>query len=205
VISQQMTRRTVGVMTGCALFAGCGGGDGSAAGGEPITPAAIAAIAQEHVHLEPRRIAQWDVFTRELGVESPGAWLEYADVSLHVVVAPTSDSPLVCAVPTFFDECLDESVDDHDVTIAWQELEPEEDPGVVYVIDRRGGEDVAVGVSGASVTGDPRNLNLGVPLADLAALVTDPRLSLTTSQVVVDLGTGVEIELPEGNVATAPQ
>ena len=192
------------VMIGCVLSAGCGGGDDSVAGDEPITPAAIAAIAQAHVDLKPRRITPWDVFTRELGVESPGAWLQYADVSLHVVVAPTSDSPLVCAVPTFFDECLDESVDGHDVTIAWQELEPEEDPGVVYVIDRREGEDVAVGVSGASVTEDPRNLDLGVPLADLAALVTDPRLSLKTSQVVVDLGTGVAIELPEGNVTPSP-
>lgn len=56
------------VMFGCVLLAGCGGGDDSVAGDEPITPAAIAAIAQEHVDLEPRRIAQWDVFTRELGL-----------------------------------------------------------------------------------------------------------------------------------------
>ena len=66
----------------------------------------------------------------------------------HVVVAPTSKSPLVCAAPTFFDACVDDSVDGHDVTIAWQDLEPEEDPGVVYVIDRRAGEDVAVELSG---------------------------------------------------------
>lgn len=125
-------------------------------------------------------------------------------MSISVVVAPTSDSPLVCAVPTFFDECVDESVDGHEVTIAWRELEPEEDPGVVYVIDRREGEDVAVKVSGASVTEDPRDLDLGVPLADLAALVTDPRLSLTTSQAVVDLGTGVAIEQPGGNVTSPP-
>jgi hypothetical protein len=192
-------------MIGCVLLAGCVGGDGSGAGDEPITPAAIAAIAQDHVDLEPRRITQWDVFTRELGVDSPGAWLQYAELSLHLVVAPTSDSPLVCAVPTFFDACVDESIDGHDVTIAWQELEPEEDPGVVYVIDRRQGEDVAVGVSGAAVTEDPRDLDLGVPLADLAAMVTDPRLSLTTSQAVVDLGTGVAIERPEGYVTPAPR
>ena len=49
-------------------------------------------------------------------------------------------------------------------------------------------------VSGASVTDDPRDLDLGVPLADLAALVADPRLSLTTSQPVVELGADVEIE-----------
>ncbi|MEO5665924.1 MAG: hypothetical protein ABIR39_21860 [Nocardioides sp.] len=149
-------------------------------GGEPITSEAIVDITRDHVDLEPIDVALWDVFTRELGEESPGAQLEYADVSLAVVVAPTTDSPLVCADESFFDECVDESVDGHDVTLAWQELEPEEDPGVVYVIDRRDGEDVAVQVIGASITDDPRNLDLGVPLEDLAALVTDPRLSLTT-------------------------
>lgn len=148
-------------------------------GGEPITTEAIVDITRDHVDLEPIDVAPWDVFTRELGKESPGAQLEYADVSLAVVVAPTTDSPLVCADESFFDECVDESVDGHDVTLAWQELEPEEDPGVVYVIDRREGEDVAVQVIGASITGDPRHLDLGVPLEDLAALVTDPRLSLT--------------------------
>lgn len=48
-------------------------------------------------------------------------------------------------------------------------------------------------MTGASITEDPRDLDLGVPLADLVALVTDPRLSLTTSQMVIDLGADVEI------------
>ena len=68
-------------------------------GDEPITPAAIAAIVQEHVHLEPRRIAESEVLAPELGDQSTAVWLEYADVSLTVVVAPTSTSPLVCASP----------------------------------------------------------------------------------------------------------
>ncbi|EON24901.1 MULTISPECIES: hypothetical protein [Nocardioides] len=171
--------RAVLVVAACVLLAGCGGED-EGVGGRPITPEEIAAIVQEHVDLEPRETAEWDVFTRELGEESPGVQLEYADVSLAVVVAPTSDSPLVCADDSFFDECVSEDHDGDEVTVAWQELEPEEDPGVVYVIDRRDGEDVAVHVVGVSVTDDPRTLDLGVPLEDLMALVTDSRLSLTT-------------------------
>ena len=83
-----MTRLGLAVVSGCLLLAGCGGDGDSVAGDEPITPAAIAAVAQEHVDLEARRITPWDVFTRELGVESPGASLEYADLSLDLVVAP---------------------------------------------------------------------------------------------------------------------
>ena len=189
----------------CVLLAGCGAGDTEVPGDEPITPSAIAAIVQEHVHGEPRRIAESEVLARELGDQSTGVWLEYADVSLTVGVAPTSTSPLVCATAAFFDECVTDSVDGHEVTIAWQELEPEEDPGVVFVIDRRQEEDVLVKVSGASVTDDPRDLDLGVPLADLAALVADPRLSLTTTRSVVELGADVEIEQGGPNETPAPR
>ena len=49
---------------------------------------------------------------------------------------------------------------------------------------------------GTTIVDDPRDLDLGVPLADLAGLVTDRRLSLTTSQEVVDLGAGTELSAP---------
>jgi hypothetical protein len=189
----------------CVLLVGCGADDGQVHGDEPITPAAIAAIVQDHVDLEPRRIAESKVLAAELGDRSTAAWLEYGGVSLTVVVAPTSSGPLVCAEPTFFDECVNDSVDGHKVTIAWQQLEPEEDPGVVYVIDRREGEDALVKVSGASITGDPRDLDLGVPLADLAALVVDPRLGLTTSQLVVEQGAHVDLEQGGPHETPAPR
>ena len=60
-------------------------------------------------------------------------------------------------------------------------------------------------VSGASVIDDPRDLDLGVPLADLAALVADPRLSLTTTRSVVELGADVEIEQGGPNETPAPR
>ena len=198
-----MTRQVVVVLV-CLLLSSCGEGADQVPGDEPISPAAIAAIVQEHVDLEPRRIAESEALAPELGDQSTAAWLEYADVSLTVVVAPTSGSPLVCADATFFDECVADSVDGHEVTIAWQQLEPEEDPGVVYVIDRRKEEDVFVKVSGPSVTTDPRDLDLGVPLADLAALVADPRLSLATSRPV-ELGADVEIEHRGSHETPAPR
>jgi hypothetical protein len=178
------------------LLAGCGGagaGDTGGADDEPITPGAIVAVTQDVLGRPARDAARWDVFTRELGQESPGATMRFGKVSVHVVVAPTTDSPLVCADQSFFDECVQQEHDGDEVTLAWQELEPEEDPGVVYVIDRREGEDVVVGIGGPAITADPRDLDLGIDLADLAAVATDPRLSLTTTPEVVDAGAGIDL------------
>ena len=145
-----------------------------------LTPDGIAAVVADHVERTPTQVEPWDVMTRELEVEAPGAFLVYhRGLSLRVAVAPTTDSPLVCGDDSFFDECVDLEQDDgHRVVLAWQELEPEEDPGIVYVIDRRDGEDVIAGYSGISITDDPRDLDLGISVEEMTAIVTDGRLSL---------------------------
>lgn len=160
-------------------LAGCGADEEPR---EPadLTPEGIAVVVADHVDRKPRRVAAWDVMTRELEVEAPGAMLVYRrGTSLRVAVAPTTDSPLVCGDESFFDECVDlDDGDGHRLVLAWQELEPEEDPGIVFVIDRRDGEDVVADYSGVSITGDPRDLDLGITLEEMAAIVTDERLTL---------------------------
>lgn len=144
-----------------------------------LTPRGIAAVVADHVDGEPGEVASWDVMTRELGVEAPGAALRFrGGVFLGVAVRPTSDSPLMCSTPTFFDECVTFDHDGDELLLAWQELEPEEDPGVVYVIDRRDDEDVVVHYSGVSIDGDPRELDLGISVEEMADIVTDERLTL---------------------------
>lgn len=185
----------------CAGLAACSDSDEPVVGDEPITPEAVVAIAQEHVGAKPNRIWK-DSEASDLDLGPADAVLVYDALSITVRVAETTDSPLACATvddddgrltaADFFDGCVDETVEGHEVSIAWQDVTTEEDPGYVYVIDHREGEDVSVRLSGPRVTSDPRNLDLGVPLEDLAALVTDQRLSLTTSQEVVDLGDAVE-------------
>ena len=71
----------------------------------------------------------------------------------------------------------------------WEEQQPEEDPGVVYLVARREG-DVAVltFLSGPSVTGDPRELDLAIGVDELADLVADPRIDLRTTADVVRAG-----------------
>lgn len=160
-------------------LAGCGADEEPREPAADLTPDGIAAVVADHVDRGPRRIEAWDVMTRELEVEAPGAMLVYRrGTSLRVAVAPTTDSPLVCGDESFFDECVDLDHDGHRLVLAWQELEPEEDPGVVYLIDRREGEDVIADYSGVSIVGDPRDLDLGITLEEMAAIVTDRRLTL---------------------------
>ncbi|KQV65765.1 hypothetical protein ASC64_12715 [Nocardioides sp. Root122] len=160
-------------------LAGCGADEDPREPAADLTPDGIAAVVADHVAREPRHVGSWDVMTRELGVEAPGAVLVYRrGLSLSVAVAPTTDSPLVCGDESFFDECVDLDHDGHRLVLAWQELEPEEDPGIVYVIDRRDGEDVIADYSGVSIEGDPRDLDLGITLDEMAEIVTDQRLTL---------------------------
>ena len=161
------------------LLAGCGGSDDAEVTPVELTPEGIAGVVADHVDREPRRVEAWDVMTRELEVDAPGAMLVYSrGLSLRVAVAPTTDSPLVCGDQSFFDECVTLEHDGRDLVLAWQELEPEEDPGIVYVIDRRDGEDVIADYSGISIEGDPRDLDLGITLEEMAEVVTDQRLTL---------------------------
>lgn len=169
-------RRWTALVAAALTGAGCAHDD--ARPPADLSPQGIAAVVADHVDEEPRDVASWDVMTRELGEESPGAALTFAHGEfLAVAVAPTSDSPLVCATPDFFDQCVAFEHDGVDLTLAWQELEPEEDPGVVYVIDRRGNEDVIAHYTGASITGDPRGLDLGITVDEMADIVVDGRLT----------------------------
>lgn len=175
--------RRVALLGTCLLLtvSGCGSDAPATRTGASPTLEEYAAVVGEHVGREPRRVEPWDVLTRELEVDAPGASLHLdRELSLRVAVAPTTDSPLVCADESFFDECVELGDDGSGgrVVLGWQELEPEEDPGVVYVVDRREGEDVVVAYSGVSITDDPRELDLGVSVDQLVAVATDERLTL---------------------------
>lgn len=176
--------RATGVVGAGLLLAlaGCGSDDPAATpAGDPPSLETYAAVVADHLGKEPRIVEPWDVMTRELGVDADGATLVVGRRdSVDVAVAPTTDDPLVCADESFFDQCVDLADDGTGgrVWLGWQELEPEEDPGVVYVIDRRDGEDVVVRYTGATIEGDPREQDLGITVEQMTALATDARLTL---------------------------
>lgn len=176
--------RRLGPLAGAIVLlflSGCGADDAATPtpAGEPPS-LAYAEVVADHLGREPRIVEPWDVMTRELEVDADGATLVVGRRdSLDVAVAPTTDSPLVCADESFFDACVELGEDSSGgrLLLGWQEEEPEEDPGVVYVIDRRDGEDVVARYTGAVVTGDPRDLDLGISLEEMVAVVSDSRLT----------------------------
>ena len=184
----------------CLLLAGCG--DETAAdpsGGDeavPITQRAIAAVALEH--LPNDTTAREATYTDE---EDPrgalGADLryngdgEYDGDLLRVFLTPEDDYS--CADGEYLDGCEKRQVDGGSLFLVWQEEEPEEDPGILYVVlIKDDGESVRVGWSGDSILGDPREQDLGISVEEMEAIALDPRLSLNTTQDVVDLGEALD-------------
>ncbi|MEO5851686.1 MAG: hypothetical protein ABIQ15_04155 [Nocardioides sp.] len=76
--------------------------------------------------------------------------------------------------------------------LMWQDLEPEEDPGVVYVVVPKGDSAVLMFGSGPDITGDPRDLDLPVSVAEMFEIANDPRVDVTTTQEAVDGGRAID-------------
>lgn len=184
------------------LLAACGdeesdgpgeSGDGfePVAGDEEITPEAVAAVALEHVDAEPSSSeAEGD----EQGVGASfrfNATGEYDGDLLGVGVSELEEA-FDCETDDDFDECEATDVEGGRLVVAWDEVEPEEDPGIVSVWMERDDEMVGVYYAGEEIEGDPRDQDLPIDVDTMIDIVQDGRLSLTTSQEVVDLGEDVE-------------
>lgn len=68
----------------------------------------------------------------------------------------------------------------------WEDEEPEEDPGVVYVIVDKGDSSALLFYGGPAITGDPRELDLPISVETLFDIANDPRVDVTTSAEAVD-------------------
>jgi hypothetical protein len=74
------------------------------------------------------------------------------------------------------------------MTLQWELAEPEEDPGIVKIVLQRRDEYAVVVLTGPSITGDPRTLNLPVTIEDMVAILEDPDLRLETSPAAIEAG-----------------
>jgi hypothetical protein len=161
----------------------------------PLTPRAVAAVAVDVLDLDPEAAGGDPSRFEELGQGVIAAQVRLrgdADepgTLLRVSVSPPLDDPCAVLVTA---GCTNSTVDGGTLTVAWQVVEPEEDPGFVFISLRRDDESISVGSYGEEIVGDPRDQDLELSVDDLVKLVADPRLSLVTSQAVVDLGASYE-------------
>jgi hypothetical protein len=158
-------------------------------GDEPITARAVAAVALEHLPTDTSSRSA-DAEEGIVGAEFRyGADGEYDGDYLAVGVSESRGDADPCRN---MDGCEEEDVEGGELIVAWQEVMPEEDPGVVVVAMRRPGEDVTAYYAGDNIEGDPRELDLSISVAEMEAVVQDQRISLTTSVEVIELGEQLE-------------
>lgn len=193
------SRLLVGVLVLAALSAcgdrgDTGDGESSAAvpGDVPVTPRALAWIATQSLPI-PDRASATDDFD-ELGPDAVGMDMRYGSDGEYdgdlLALGVTSRLPrelLDCGAADndYLNGCV---TTDEGAVVQWEQATPEEDPGTTVVIVPRGRGGVVMFQSGQAVTGDPRELDLRVPVADMIALGQDPRVAPTTTQSAVDGG-----------------
>lgn len=162
-----------------ALLGACGSGTAESAPVEsgPITAEAIIAIAGDHLD-DPTRSGP-----HELDGSDPKrsvlARLTYGDQHVDVVVGPRREEDVAGACAESYLDCaeLETGVAGATLTLVWQEEVPEEDPGIVVLLLEREAESSMVRWGGdVTVVGDPRELDLAVPVEDAVDLLEDERL-----------------------------
>lgn len=179
-----------------ALLSACGDETGDNASGKVerthnITSEAIAAVALEHVEDEPRRA------TAE---SEPG---EGVAASMNFGSDDFDNQFLAVGVgeEALFGDCADDSndgceeveIDGKTVWVAWQEEEPEEDPGVVSVWTERDDVLVTALYAGDVISGDPRDQDLFIDVGQLIDIVSDDRLADKTSEDVIEMGEDLDV------------
>ena len=205
VLARKAARNLVGeragtgrrLALGCLLLglAGCGtetesGSPPPKSDRVPITQRAIAAVALDYLPTDTskRSATSADESTPrgELGVSLRyGGGGEYDGDLVRIVITPAPRSENCDGA----DGCEELPADDgSSIQLAWDEVEPEEDPGFVAVSLARDGEEVRVLQAGENIEGDPRRQDLAISVETMVELVQDPRLRLLTSQETVDAG-----------------
>ena len=200
-MTRSCRQRTAVVILAAALLAGCGTdtareprASATVGGDEPLTGRALAAVVADHVGAPSSAVV-----SQEMGDVGTSV---AAEVELRYPVPDSTDDgdSLTVGVGTGFEKqvegCASLRSDQGyagcartaDGIVFWEKAAPEEDPGVVYVMVSKAETDVLLFYSGPTITGDPRTLDLPVPVRDLFAIGRDSRVDVTTSPEAVAQG-----------------
>lgn len=157
-----------------------------------ITNRAVAAVAAEHLGTPERAGAEErDWFKRTIAT----ATLRYSQPSedgdpVTIEVGKGLSDPRIAECGTFLPGgCFDVN----GVRVHWDTGFDDEEPGSVAVLaPRPHGVYLGVVYSAPEITGDPRHLDLRLPLDDLVALARDARIDRTTHQATVTAGENLD-------------
>lgn len=169
--------------------------DDARGGTRPVTARALAAVAAEHAGMPSSATREADA-AEEFARDGVGAELRYdaggeSDGDM-LVVAVGKGLPREltgCDAPP---EWLAGCAEVDGAVLLWEQAAPEEDPGVVYLVAPKEEGAALIFYAGPTITGDPRDLDLPISVDDLAALATDPRIDLTTSQAAIEAGADLD-------------
>lgn len=166
--------------------------DAAVGGSEPTTARALAYVAAEHAGTPASAVKERDA-AEEFTSAGVGTELRYGsqgeyDGDMLVVSAGKGLDPSLIDCDAEEAQSLDGCVMTDQGTLMWQDEEPEEDPGVVYVMVDKGESAALLFYGGPSISGDPRELNLPISTEVLFAIANDPRVDVTTSAEAVAAG-----------------
>lgn len=171
-------------------------------GVEPITWQAMALIVMRHQGDDPTSTSELTygsdvpdpglpqgLIGASVRYEPPDAMGHHFAVSL-IPTATSSTHPLDSFCPP--STCAELP---GGITLGWQPLTPEEDPGIVWVTRTMADSVAYVELFGPEITGDPRTTGLaGVTVDDLVAILEDKDLRLQTRAALVREGENLDTE-----------
>lgn len=165
-------------------------------GDEPTSPRSLAYVAAEHVDLEPTKAGvDWAADDYRRLFPEPkravAASINFAGEGNIVVIGVSPQRP---KEGPYCDDGFCADLGDG-VTLHWDEVAPESDPGLVGVVAELDDHTVVLRYSGPEITGDPRDLDLPVSVDTLVDIATDPRVAPTTSADALDGGEEIDFWL----------
>jgi hypothetical protein len=199
-----LCRRAVPVVAAVLLsltLVGCGDKNmvatqGDRAGGdEPLTPRALAAVVSEYTGDPVEASDGWSRYetdpnlaaTVDMTFPRKPAWGLEGRLTVWVG-KDMEDYPDTCADVETLYENSDGCEEIQDGVLFWEDEEPEEDPGLVYLAMSMAGTDVLFFQSGPSIDADPRAVDLVVSVPTMMQIADDPRVDVTTSKAAVEAG-----------------
>ena len=182
-------------LSGCGDSTSTSLTDAGVGGQERTTAQALAYVAAEYAGTPDSAVRESDA-AEEFTPKGVGTELRYgsngeSDGDMLVVAVGHGLAPELSDCDDEVTDYLSGCMETEQGTLMWEDEEPEEDPGVVYVIVDKGDSSALLFYGGPDINGDPRELDLPISVETLFDIANDPRVDVTTSAEAVEAGAGL--------------